>query len=76
VHDDGGNRIRTHDERTIMAATAIAGHKKHSMDKHGRGVPKAGLLSRLQICRLHDKDQRRSVGINDSILIEDLSINK
>ena len=30
---------------TTMAATAIAGHKKHSIDKHGRGTPKAGLLS-------------------------------
>jgi len=27
-------------------------------------------------CRLHDKDQRRSVGIIDSILTEDLNTNK
>jgi hypothetical protein len=34
---------------TTMAATAIAGHKKHSMDKHGRGTSRAAAVKGLEV---------------------------
>jgi hypothetical protein len=51
---------------TMMAATAIAGHKKHGTDKHVRVTLKAGLLSICLPCEtIAPKGQkgRRKLGI-------------
>lgn len=34
---------------TTMAAMAIAGHKKHSMDKHRRGTSRAAAVKGLEV---------------------------
>jgi len=47
--------------------------------EYGRRGGRAGLcfvITIVRACRLHCRDQRRSVGIIDSILTEDLNINK
>jgi hypothetical protein len=38
-----GTRIASTTAGTTMAATVITGHINHRYDKHGRGIPKAGL---------------------------------
>jgi hypothetical protein len=38
-----GTTIASTTAGTTMAATVIAGHINHGHDKHGRGIPKAGL---------------------------------